>query len=241
MKHVLVVVLALALVACSKSSPTAPTPAPTPTPAPAPTPAPTPTPAPPPGPSTQFGPGQHRVGTGIAAGRYYSDPVSGCYWERQSGFGGTLNDIITNEFVSFNARQWIVDILTTDVGFETDSECGTWYSTPRQPAQTTIRGGVWLVNGQIQPGQYQTNALSGCYWERVRNFENTIAAIIANDFVSGGGQQIVQIGSSDVGFRTDDECGAWTAVNTSAVTSSMQSTTDIASAREQARIRRGLY
>lgn len=37
------------------------------------------------GPRTQFGAGLWFVNTQIAAGRYFSDPVSGCYWERRSG------------------------------------------------------------------------------------------------------------------------------------------------------------
>jgi hypothetical protein len=51
---------------------------------------------------------------------------------------------------------------------------------------------------------------SGCYWERLRNFTGTLSGIIANDFVSGGGQQLVGIGSADAGFSTDAECGPWT-------------------------------
>jgi hypothetical protein len=47
-----------------------------------------------------FGAGQHLVGDQITAGRYYTDPSSGCYWERQSGLGGTISEIIYNHFIS---------------------------------------------------------------------------------------------------------------------------------------------
>jgi hypothetical protein len=50
-----------------------------------------------------FGPGQWRVGTQIAPGRYFSAPSNGCYWERQRGLSGSINDVIANEFIGFNA------------------------------------------------------------------------------------------------------------------------------------------
>jgi hypothetical protein len=168
-------------------------------------------PAPPQGPS--FGPGQYRVNVDIAPGRYYTVPVSGCYWERQSGFSGSLNDVIANEFVSFDAGQWIVDILSSDRGFETDSQCGVWFSTPRRGAQSTIAPGVWLVGAQIAPGTYRVNAGSGCYWARLRDFTGNISGIIDNEFVSNGGQQFVTISLSDAGFENDADCGTWSRVS----------------------------
>jgi hypothetical protein len=162
------------------------------------------------GPRRQFGAGQYRVGTDIAAGRYYGDPTDGCYWERQSGFSGSLNDVIANEFVAFNAGQWIVDIIGSDRGFETDAECGTWFSTPRHGQQSNIQPGMWLVGSQIPAGTYRTDARSGCYWERLRNFEGTLNAIIDNEFVAGDASQIVTISSGDTGFHADADCGTWT-------------------------------
>ena len=44
----------------------------------------------PPGPRTSFGAGRYLVGSDVMSGRYFSDPsTSGCYWERQSGLGGS--------------------------------------------------------------------------------------------------------------------------------------------------------
>jgi hypothetical protein len=163
------------------------------------------------GPRTAFGPGQHRVGTSIAAGRYFSDPGSGCYWERQSGFSGTLSDVIANDFIGYNAMQYIVDILASDVAFDGDADCGNWYNTPRQPAQSGIPPGVWLVGAQLAPGLYEVNAGAGCYWERLRHFTHRgIDGVIANDFVADGGRRIVEVRSSDAGFLNDGDCGTWT-------------------------------
>jgi hypothetical protein len=168
---------------------------------------------PPPGPKTSFGPGQHRINTDVAPGRYFTDPSSGCYFKRLRGFSGSIGDIIANEFIGFNAGQWIVDIPSSDVAIETDSDCGTWYNSQRRGAQTTITGGMWVVGAQLTPGTYQANVAYGCYWERLRDFSNELSGVIDNDFVSTPGTRSVTIRSSDTGFRSDDECNTWTRVS----------------------------
>lgn len=163
------------------------------------------------GPRTSFGTGRYLVNSDIAAGRYFSDPQTGCYWERLSGLGGTLGEIIANEFIGFDAGQWIVDIAGSDRAFRTDAECGTWFrDAPRRGAVTNIPPGMWLVNNQVRPGTYRAQARSGCYWQRLRNFGGRTDGIIANDFVSGGGQVLVTIGAGDLGFSADDDCGEFT-------------------------------
>jgi hypothetical protein len=159
---------------------------------------------------TVFGAGQYLIGKDIAAARYFTDPTSSCYWERESGLGGTLAEVIANDFVSFDAGQIVVDVKSSDLAFKTESSCGTWSQTPKAAPQSGIPPGVWLVNSQIPPGTYRTTASSGCYWERDRNFEGTLSSIIANDFASSAGQQLVTISASDVGFHTDSSCGTWT-------------------------------
>lgn len=89
------------------------------------------------GPKTQFGPGTYHVNSDIAPGRYFSTPRSGCYWERKSGFGGTLAEIIANDFVAYDAAQYIVDIQDSDAGFQGDSECGMW--SPSGAALSTMQ------------------------------------------------------------------------------------------------------
>ena len=195
------------------------------------------TPPPPTGPRTQFGAGQWRVGTDIAAGRYFSAARNGCYWERQKGLSGSTSDIIANDFLSFNTAQYIVDILSSDLAFQTDAECGTWFNSPRTGAQATIPPGIWLVGSQITPGTYRVDARSGCYWERLRNFEGVISSIIDNEFVSSAGQQLVTISSSDVGFNNDAECGTWTRTTTLSSTSVTGHSHDIRANRDRTRAR----
>jgi hypothetical protein len=81
-----------------------------------------PAPPPPPGPKTTFGNGTWRVGKDIQAGTYHTNGGSGCYWERQSGTGGSLDDIIAND----NATGPVtVTIDETDAAFKSQG-CGTW-------------------------------------------------------------------------------------------------------------------
>lgn len=168
-----------------------------------------PPPPPPPADPVAFGPGQRIVNSQIAPGRYFSNPNTNCYWERQSGLGGSFGEIIANEFISFNAGQWIVDILGSDVAFESESECGNWFTTQRRGHQATITQGLWLVGPQVSPGTYSANVQSGCYWERVRDFRGQLAAVIDNDFISTSGPQFVVIAPGDVGFHSDGDCGTW--------------------------------
>ena len=162
------------------------------------------------GPRTRFGPGQYRVNSDIAAGRYYSAPSAGCYFERQSGFGETEDDILANEFLEYDAGQWIVDIRSSDLGFQTNGDCGIWYNTPRGGAQAPVGAGMWLVGSQVRAGTYRASTLPNCYWERLRSFSSTIGEVIANDLVGGGGTRMVSIRSTDAGFSTNEECGPWT-------------------------------
>ena len=169
----------------------------------------------PPPPPNSIGPGTHRVGSDIESGRYFSDPDSGCYWERLKGFGGSVStDVIANEFVGFDAMQWIVQIAPSDAGFKTDEDCGRWYKeNPRHGEQSDIHGGVWLVGRQVAAGTYEANSTGSCYWERLRGFGGTVSEdVISNDFVGNPGRVIVTIRSGDLGFMTDEDCGVWSRV-----------------------------
>ena len=186
----------------------APAPTPAPTPAPEPQPTPQPTPTPPAGPEVTFGPGQHRVGSAIAAGRYFADPQPGCYWERQSGTGGTSSETIAFDFVGFDAAQWIVDIRSGDVAFEANAACGTWSNRPRA-AQPTIAPGMWLVGSQVTAGTYRSAVSAGCTWERLRDFSGETASVIASEFIGTATTAFVSILASDAGFSSTDACGTW--------------------------------
>ena len=63
---------------------------------------------------------------------------SGCYWERKRSFLGTFADIIDNDFIA-SAVQARTEVRTTDLGFQSDAECGTW---TRDQALTTSDVGV---------------------------------------------------------------------------------------------------
>ena len=181
-----------------------------------------------------FGSGVRLVGTGIPPGRYYSAPAAGCYWERESGLGGTFADIIANDFLGSAYVQAIVDIAPTDLAFSSNG-CGTWSSVPTLGAQIGIQTGTWLVGAQIAPGTYQAQAASGCYWERLRNFGGLSAAIISNHFVSSAGPQLVSIAATDVGFTTDG-CGSWTRISSPQTgLVSNQSTDELTRNRDSAR------
>lgn len=164
-------------------------------------------------PRTSFGPGQYRVPADMPIGRYYSDPSSGCQFQRVSGFGGTPAETIFQGVIEFDAGQWIVDLLSTDAGFVTGAGCGTWFPTPRRGLLTSITAGMWIVGAQITPGTYRAeNSVQGCYWQRVSDFTGAGTSIIANAFVTSPGVQLVTITSTDAGFSTTPECGTWTRV-----------------------------
>ena len=69
-----------------------------------------------------FSDGTWIIETDIPAGTYRTDGSDSCYWERLSGFGGTLAEIIANDNPD---GQVVVTILQTDKGFTT-KRCGTW-------------------------------------------------------------------------------------------------------------------
>ena len=171
-------------------------------------------------PRTTFGPGTWLVNEEIAPGRYFTNPSRGCYWERLSGVGGSTADILANEFISFDSGQEIVDIARSDYAFKSDAECGTWRQTPVSAPSSGIPPGRWLVGRQIPAGNYEINAGSGCYWERLSGFSGNLNDIIANDFIAASGRQIVGISSSDEGFYSDADCGTWSRRTGSALTTS---------------------
>ena len=104
----------------------------------------------PPGPRQSFGAGTWIVNEDIAPGRYFTNPSSGCYWERLSGTTGAFSDILANGVIVFDSGQEIVDIASSDYAFKPDHECGTWSQTPvSAPAAGSIPPGRWLVGQQI--------------------------------------------------------------------------------------------
>jgi hypothetical protein len=68
------------------------------------------------------------VGSQVEPGRWQAPGGDSCYWARLSGFTGDLGSIIANDFM-LDDGPVIVDILPTDVGFESSLDCGTWTRT----------------------------------------------------------------------------------------------------------------
>jgi hypothetical protein len=76
-----------------------------------------------PTPKVAFPDGTYRVGPDIVAGTYRSAAsTDACYWERLSGFGGTLAEIIAN---FYGTGPTIVTISPSDAGFRSE-RCGGW-------------------------------------------------------------------------------------------------------------------
>lgn len=173
-------------------------------------------------PLVAFGPGQHRVGAGIAPGRYFSDPASGCYWERQSGTSGTAAETIAFGLIGFDAAQWVVDIRPTDHAFQTNEACGTWSNRVRGELQPAITAGAWLVGPQVLPGTYSSSVRAGCYWERLRDFAGEADSVIASELIATAGAAFVTIFAGDAGFRSDATCGSWVRAEPDTASSSQQ-------------------
>ncbi len=174
------------------------------------TPTQTPTTSPTTNPDGSFGDGTFRVGSDIQAGTYHNtDSSQGCYWERLSGFGGTLDEIIANNF-TFSAD--IVTIKPSDAGFHSDG-CGTWMpdnSPLTSSPNANFGAGTFRVGRDIAPGLWRNSDSSqGCYWQRLSGFSGDMSEIIANGLDIT--QQTVHIGSGDVGFSSED-CGTWTRI-----------------------------
>lgn len=188
-----------------------PTPSATATPTETPTPTATPTPSPTPEPAGfRFGDGTKLVGDEVVAGATYRTIAgSSCYWERLSGLGGELDDIITNEF---GGGSQVVTIGSTDEAFNS-SNCGTWTQDIDTPVTESPDGpidveGTLIVGVDIGPGTWRADGGDGsCYWERLSGFSGELTHLIANDF--GDASPIVQVAASDAGFSSTS-CGTWT-------------------------------
>ncbi|MCU0506018.1 MAG: hypothetical protein MUE82_09675 [Chloroflexi bacterium] len=155
-----------------------------------------------------FGAGTKLVGTDITPGTYrIRFPVDGCYWERLTGLGGTLDEILANDIVTGYA---VVTIAPTDVAF-TSKRCGIWSPdlSAVTPTRTAFGEGTFIVGTDMQPGRYRSSGEGSCYWERLSGFSGTLDDIISNDNVDG--QAIVDIAGTDAGFSSS-RCGAWTLV-----------------------------
>lgn len=166
---------------------------------------PTPTPRPAP---RSFGVGTKRIGVDIVAGTYRGvNTGSGCYWQRLSGFGGSLAEIIANDYVTTGGPV-VVAIAPTDAGFSSSS-CLTWFEAIypyRANPVAPFADGTFIIPTDVTPGTWQATGGTSCYWERMSGLGGTFGEIIGNHF--GDGSQIVTIAPTDAGFQSRS-CGTW--------------------------------
>ena len=109
-------------------------------------------------PAATFGDGTFHVGAGLQPGTYRTRVAApfGCYWERLSGFGGTLDEIIANDLTAGTS---VATIAPTDVGFSF-SRCGTWTTdlSPIVLPGTPFAEGTFIVGTDLAPGTYQSSS-----------------------------------------------------------------------------------
>jgi hypothetical protein len=159
-----------------------------------------------------FGGGVQIVGVDIDPGTYRTrSPSSSCYWERVSGFGGTLDEVIAN---AIGDGYYTVTIAATDAGFNSEG-CGIWsadLSAVTNPAGPITENGIYIVGKDIAPGTWRSDGGGGssCYVARLSGFGGTLDEVIANDLTTEGGL-VFTIAASDRGFETAG-CGTWTKV-----------------------------
>lgn len=83
--------------------------------------------------------------------------------------------------------------------------------------------GTFAVGKDVQAGTYRTRSgSSGCYYERMKDFNNGVESILANDNTDA--PAVVTILPTDAGFKSKS-CGSWTQ-NLSAITTSQTSFAD---------------
>jgi len=153
-----------------------------------------------------YGNGSYVVNQNFAPGLYFSESGGPCYWERLSGLGGTIGEVITNDLSS---GQHIVQILPTDAGF-VSALCANWtqFAPPVQPR--VIGDGDWHMANQMGANLWVAKPTGNCYWERASGFTHS-NEVIANT-TSNGRQLVVQTLPSDARFSSNG-CGTWVPFN----------------------------
>lgn len=153
-----------------------------------------------------FDDGTYVVGTDIQPGTYRTrKSSSGCYYARLSGFGGSLDEIISNDNTDEPA---VITIAETDKGFKSN-RCGTWTQDLSAITidQTTFTDGTYIIGTDIKAGTYKNDGTDSCYYARLSGFSGSFDDLIANENTDDAA--IVTIAATDKGFRSN-RCGTWT-------------------------------
>jgi hypothetical protein len=147
----------------------------------------------------------------IGVGLWHTAGGDGCSWARLRGFSGGSGDIIASN--SQSGPQY-VEVKSGDAGFRT-SGCQLWVQAdgafdrkfPMSSAGLLAGDGMFRVGPELIPGRYRASSPSACHWARLRGFSGESGDLIA----SGVGQGLVDVGSADVGLKTQG-CGTWTRI-----------------------------
>lgn len=162
-------------------------------------------------PGSFAGDGTFQVGTQVQPGLYRSSSSNFGYWERLSGAGGTLDEILANGIVD---GQVYVQIAATDAYFST-TRMDRWVPvdpmTPGPQATSFVGDGMFMVGVDIAPGTYQTTSVDSGYWERLSGASGTLGDVLANGLENTGSQVIVTIQPTDK-FFTTSRMGTWTKI-----------------------------
>ncbi|MPY94447.1 MAG: hypothetical protein GEV08_15715 [Acidimicrobiia bacterium] len=161
-------------------------------------------------PLPSFSAGVKLVNHEIAPGRYLSPSGAGCSWSRLADLTGSYASFLGRS--NGSSGQVVVDILPSDVAFESEG-CGAFVRyTPPPTRLVTFGDGTWMVNDQISPGRYESTGARTCSWQRLADLTGTGAgyatagSAIAEAEVEGS--VVVDILPTDVGFSASG-CGTW--------------------------------
>jgi hypothetical protein len=77
------------------------------------------------------------------------------------------------------------------------------------PAPATIGDGTFEVGSEVKAGIYTTTApdsVIGCYWARLRDFDDGLNSIIANDMLTPGAKGRITVKATDAGVKFSGGC-----------------------------------
>jgi hypothetical protein len=153
-----------------------------------------------------YGNGSYAVNQNFVPGLYFSESGARCYWERLSGLGGTIGEVIVNDYSS---GQHVVAVAPTDAGFRSEG-CGNWTQFAPPVSPRLIGDGDWHVANQMGANLWVAKPTAFCSWTRASSFSHRDDTL-ANDF-SNGKQLIVQTLPTDLRFSSSG-CGTWLPFN----------------------------
>jgi hypothetical protein len=80
-------------------------------------------------------------------------------------------------------------------------------ATRSEAAVKVYTAGDWVVGKEIAPGLYNgTTDGVGCYWARIRNFNNDLNSIITNGNIAPGQRIKVNVLKGDKGLSLSGDC-----------------------------------